>query len=541
MKRKPARREIMQQPTDDKKKGKYRYLAGNIVLFSISNFVSKILVFLLVPFYTNVLTTADYGIADVMQTTLLLLVPALTINMGEAALRFGIDRSDKRKDIFRTGLKFVALASLAVAVCSGIGCLFVRRDIKWYLFLFIFLFMTNCCYEFLVLFFQGCEQVGTVVCGSITSTLVLLVSNIIFLLVVKIGLNGYLLSQMLAFTCASMLMLVMGRRRIPGIVTLRTADGTEKTNASAGECEATDINPAEVENSKPDKEFEREMIAYGLPMIAYSTGSWINNAADRYLVSFIKGVAVNGVYGVAYKIPAILTVFQRIFAQAWQMSATKSYGDDNSKVFFSTMYNMYNTFMVIGCSILILLVKPVAFLLFKKDFYEAWQYVPPLLISVVFGALTGFLGSICLAYKDSKAMGWATGTGALVNIVLNLILIPKYSAMGAAVATGISYFIMYCLAYKKVSKYVKLDIRRLRDLTAYVFLIIESVIMIAGMGSITTAALEYRGYAICAVIVILIICMYVKDLKKIIASLMSYFIKGNVTYESMAEKKNNCR
>ena len=75
----------------NQKTSKYQYLAGNIALFSVSNFVSKILVFLLVPLYTNVLTTYEYGIADILQVTLLLLVPAVTVNMGEAALRFGIE------------------------------------------------------------------------------------------------------------------------------------------------------------------------------------------------------------------------------------------------------------------------------------------------------------------------------------------------------------------------------------------------------------------------------------------------------------------
>ena len=441
-------------------KSNYKYFTGNLALFTISNFVSKILVFLLVPFYTNVLSTADYGIADVMQTTLLLLVPALTVNMGEAALRYGIDRSDKRRDIFKTGLKFVCFACILVAIICGIGCIFVKPPIKWYLFLFIFLFLTNCFYEFLILFFQGCEQTKIVVCGSIFSTVVLITGNILFLLVVKAGLNGYLLSQMLAFSFASVLMIMFGRKAVPEAVGL----GSGKAG----------------DDGRDDKDFEKELVGYGIPMIAYSTGSWINNAADRYLVSFIKGVAVNGVYGVAYKIPAILTVFQRIFAQSWQMSAAKSYGDENSREFFSTMYKGYNTFMVVGCSFLILIVRPVAYFMFRKDFYTAWLYVPPLLISVVFGAMTGFLGSICLAYKDSKAMGWATGIGAALNIVLNLILIPVFSAMGAAVATAVSYFTMYFLAYFKVSKHVKLDTNPVRDYAAYLLLVAEAVIMIAG-------------------------------------------------------------
>lgn len=506
----------------EQKPSKYKYFAGNLALFTISNFVSKILVFLLVPFYTNVLSTADYGIADVMQTTLLLLVPALTINMGEAALRFGIDRSDKRNDILRIGIKYVIRACVFVAVICAAACIFVDTGKRWYLFLFIFLFLTNCLYEFLILFFQGCEKVKIVVCGSVSSTLVLLVSNIIFLLVVKIGLNGYLLSQMLAFMTASVLMLALGRKFMPDVVRLSAENDGSKADADLRYTDKTDPEETKKEikeEAKADtkEEFEKELTSYGIPMIAYSTGSWINNAADRYLVSLIKGVAVNGVYGVAYKIPAILTVFQRIFAQAWQMSATKSYEDDNSKEFFSTMYSMYNTFMVAGCAFLILIVRFLAYLMFKKDFYEAWQYVPPLLISVVFGAMTGFLGSICLAYKDSKAMGFATGIGAAMNILLNIILIPKYSAMGAAVATGISYFLMYFIAYIKVSKHVKLEVKLLRDYAAYILLVAEAVIMICGAGlKIDTL----KEYLITGIICAAVFALYAVEIKRIIQRLL---------------------
>ena len=477
-----------------KETSNYKYFAGNLALFTISNFVSKILVFLLVPFYTNVLSTRDYGIADVMQTTLLLLVPALTINMGEAALRYGIDRSDKRDEIFKVGLKFVGLASLLTAIACGVGCIFTGQPVRWYLFLFIFLFAANCTYEFLILFFQGCERVKIVVCGSVFSTIVLITSNIIFLLFVKAGLNGYLLSQMLAFSLASLLMILLGKKTMPDVVRL-----ARKENQDNG-------------SDEEKREFEKELIGYGVPMIAYSTGSWINNAADRYLVSMIKGVAVNGIYGVAYKIPAILTVFQRIFAQSWQMSATKSYGDENSKEFFSAMYSGYNTFMVTGCSFLILAVRPVALFMFRKDFYSAWQYVPPLLISVIFGALTGFLGSICLAYKDSKAMGWATGIGAVLNVILNLILIPGYGAMGAAIATALSYFTMYFLAYRKVAGYVKLDVKLTRDYVSYILLVAEACVMIAGS---KVSIPDVWVYTACASIFLVIFFLYLSDIKRI--------------------------
>ena len=468
------------------KKSRYQYLAGNIALFSVSNFVSKILVFLLVPLYTNVLTTSEYGIADIMQVTLLLLVPALTLNAGEAALRFGIEHADKRGSILAIGLSRIVRADAVTVGLCIVMFAFVPDNIRWYILLFAVLFIANSLYEYLVLYFQGCELVPIVVAGSVLSTVIMIVSNIVFLLVVKIGLNGYLYSQILAYALASVVMLLLGR--------------------SAGV----------VKNLEKDTALESQMLAYSAPLIAYSTGSWVNNAADRYIVLAMCGTAVNGVYGVAYKIPAILMVFQRIFAQAWQMSATKSYKDEKSAQFFTEMYRMYNSFMVIGCAFLILLVNPIAAFMFRKEFYEAWVFVPPLLISVIFGALTGFLGSICLAHKDSVSMGVATSIGAVANVAMNLALIPYFGAMGAAVATAVSYAIMWALAYRFVRKHVLLENSLLTDVLSYLILAAISVAMIG--------AIPYR-YVISAVLTAILMLLYHDDIR-VIATRFSAIIKN---------------
>ena len=463
-------------------KSKYRYLADNIALFTVSNFVSKILVFFLVPLYTNVLSTYEYGIADVMQVTLLLLVPALTFNMGEAALRFGIENVDKRGSILRIGLSYVLRADALVTGLSMIAFAFVSEQTKWYIFLFVILFAANSLFEYLILYFQGCEAVPVVVIGSVSSTVFMIASNIVFLLVVKIGLNGYIYSQILAYAAASVIMLLIGK------------------------------SAKIIRDVKYDDEMKAQMLEYGTPLIAYSTGSWINNAADRYIVLALCGASVNGVYGVAYKIPAILMVFQRIFAQAWQMSATKSYKDERSDEFFTDMYRTYNCFMVIGCAVLILLVNPIAAFMFKKEFYEAWMYVPPLLISVIFGALTGFLGSICLAHKDSRSMGVATSMGAVANVALNFALIPYFGAMGAAVATAVSYAIMCALAYRFVKKYVTIDNNPMVDILAYLILVAICIAMIAKVSG---------RYVICSVLTVVLVLLYLPDVRNVVKKLGS--------------------
>ena len=112
------------------KKNRYKNLFGNMALFTLGNFVSKVLVMLLVPLYTNVLTTAEYGRADVMQTTLLLLVPLLTMNAGEAALRFGLERTSERGSILRTMLRTIAAADIVVVALCGAGYFFLRLALK---------------------------------------------------------------------------------------------------------------------------------------------------------------------------------------------------------------------------------------------------------------------------------------------------------------------------------------------------------------------------------------------------------------------------
>ena len=459
------------------KKTKASYLFHNMALFTVSNFVSKILVFFLVPFYTDVLTESEYGIADVMQATLLLLVPLLSMNAGEAALRFALEETDKRGSILKAGLRAVgASAGIVFVICAVCLLMPFDHDLKLYIALFGILFACDAVYEFMLLYCQGSEKVQVMITGSVSCTVIVILSNLFFLLVLKTGLYGYLVSQMISFAGAALLMFFL--------------------SGSVRELR-------EVE----DAGLTVQMRKYGRSMLLYSTSSWVNNAIDRYYILFMLGSDQNGLYGVAYKIPAILQVFQRIFAQSFQMSATKSYKDEDSAGFFSNLYSLYNAVMVIGCAGILLFLKPIAMFMFNKGFFEAWTLVPPLLISVIFGALNGYLGSICLAYKDGKSMGFATGIGALVNIVLNYFGIIMLGTLGAAIATLISYFVMFAIAFYKTGKHVRLTVNIMRDAGAYMLLIAESII----------TAGEVRGFYIYdAGILVMLIVLYRDEFMQVV-------------------------
>ncbi|MCR5651530.1 MAG: polysaccharide biosynthesis C-terminal domain-containing protein [Lachnospiraceae bacterium] len=466
----------------DNKKTRTGYLLSNMALFTVSNFVSKLLVFFLVPFYTNVLTTSEYGTADVFASALLLAVPLLSVNAGEAALRFGIENEKERGGILRSGLRRV-LISAGVVFALGAAALFlpVRADLRVFAALFAMIYLCDALYEFMLLYCQGCENVKVMITGSVSCTAIIIASNMVFLLVLHLGLYGYLFSQMAAYITSAVLMFFL-------------------------------IGGPKLLKQPENKELQKEMFSYGRGMLLYSTSSWINNALDRFYILLMLGTSSNGIYGAAYKIPAILMVFQRIFAQSFQMSATKSYKEKDSVKFFSKLYILYNAVMTSGCAVILLFLAPLSAFMFRKGFSIAYYYVPFLLISVIFGALNGFLGSVCLAYKDPKSMGEATAAGAALNMILNYVLITFFGLIGAAAATLASYFCMFAIAFVKTRRHVRLEINIIRDFGVYILLLAE--------GILSMRRIPYY-YIYNLIIALIIVIIYLKQIRENVINLLA--------------------
>lgn len=256
-----------------------------------------------------------------------------------------------------------------------------------------------------------------------------------------------------------------------------------------------------------DKKLEKNMKKYSIPMAFSTIAWWVTNVSDRYIVTWICGVAVNGIYSVAYKIPSLLNVFQSIFNQAWMLSAVQEYNKDKNK-FYSKVYVIYNMGMVIVCSGLILLDKVLATILFSKDFYVAWRYAPFLMISIVFGAMAGLLEGIFSATRRTDISAKTTVLGALINLVLNIELVSFWGAIGAAVATMIAYIVVLMTRLIYVKQFVNLKITLKKDIICYILLLGQAVVWIMNMHQILSYVLEI----VFTVVVILLYKNEIEDL-----------------------------
>lgn len=450
---------------------KYRYLVKNTSILTISNFSSKILVFLLVPLYTSVLSTSEYGTYDLIATTLQLLTPFLALNIYEGVMRFMMDDSAEKKDVASIGLKYVLIGILlfGIIICVNKALYLWPALADYSLYVFSY-FSFGLFYQYVNQFAKGLEKVTDMGIAGVLGTLATVILNILLLLGLHMGLPGFYIAY-------------IAGQGIPAVyLSLR-------------------IKVWRYIIARPDKKTEHDMIWYSLPLIMNSLGWWANNVSDRYVVTFICGVAVNGIYSVAYKIPTILNTLQQIFVQAWQISAIKEYSNDDSRSFYGKALDYMNVIMCICCMGLILLTKPIAHILYAKDFYAAWRHVPFLLVSGVFNSASGILGPILTANKNSKAMGSSALYGALINIVLNIVLVLAMGAQGAAIATAVSSFFIYFFRKISVGKDITY-LNRKQMIISWLLICIQAAL-----------AIYTSLYIVQAFIIILLMIMYRNEIK----------------------------
>lgn len=463
---------------------KHKYLAKNVGLFSISSFIPKILSFVLIPIYTNCLTTAEYGVSDLLSTTVSLLIPFFTLDIQDAVMRFALDKKYGKSDVFTTAFRIILIGTGLVSLGAFIASTLKIPGLKdGYLIFLILMYFTTALSNSLVMFCRGIDKVNVLVVGGILQSVVMLSTNILFLVVFKWGLTGYLLANTLGSLVAVFWYFIGAKLH------------------------------RYITKSVP-KNVLKDMVQFSFPLIFSVTAWWINNASDRYILTWMSGVAVSGLYAVSYKIPNILSIFQNIFFQAWSISAIKEFDKNDTDRFISNMYNMMNFGMVFFCSGVMFLNLPISKILYTNEFFEAYKFVPPLLIGVVFNAMALFIGSIFTAVKDTKTLSVSTITGAVINTICNFVFIYYWSVYGAALATMLGYAAVLIMRHIILRKHIKLHLKWWRDFSVYALLLIQMVV---------SFYMEQFSF-VQMIFPLLIVGFYLKEVKQIFLKIKSVLL-----------------
>lgn len=407
------------------KESRKKYLFKNTILFSIGNFGSRIITFFLVPLYTNVLTVSQYGTVDLITVLATVIAPIITLNISEAVMRFLMDKNDNKSEILNISIiiSFVAfiLSLLLIPVFKFFS---VTSEYSLLLSLYLFSFSIS---TILMCYIRGMEKLMYYSIISIIQTLIIALLNIVFLMKFKLGISGYILAYSIAYIVSSILCIILGKIF------------------------------REFKTLKVNKGLLVEMTKYSLLLIPNALMWWIMNSLDRVMITSMISIDANGIYAVSYKIPTILMTLTSIFNQAWMYSAVKEKDSDDKDEYTNNVLKNLSIIIITTAAFLTIILKPLMSVYVGNTFFEAWKYVPPLLLGTVFLTMATFLSNEYTVNKDSAGFLKSSTIGAVVNLILNFLLINLFGILGAAVATCVGYLTVLIFRIFDTKKYVKIN------------------------------------------------------------------------------------
>lgn len=403
---------------------KYKKLAFNTVVFAIGSFGSKILVILLTRLYTRYLNPADTGVKELIEPTALFLQPIFTFALQEYLIRFGLDKKYDKRQVFTTSgvMTFfgMLLMGFIVPILQNIPFL---DFIKGYTLLLIIYVAASSFRMLCQQFVRSLDMVKLFSLDGILATLTLFIFNIIFIAAFHWGVKGFMAAVILSDTLSALfLFTVAGLRKYTGIRYF-------------------------------SKKLCVKMMRFAAPMIPTIVMWTITSLSDRMFIRQMHsdrvqlGESAVGIYGIANRIPNLISMVSTIFFQAWNMSAITENDSKDRSEFYEKVYSTYEAMLFIASAGLILLIKPVTSLLVVSSTYseyaQVYIYTPILVAAVLFMSLNQFLGSIYSATKHTKNSFWTSLSACSVNLVLNYFLIPEWGIQGAAAATFLSYYVCF--------------------------------------------------------------------------------------------------
>ena len=419
-------------------------LIKNTLIISIGKFSTQLVSFLLLPLYTSLLTTSEYGAYDLLNTISIFLIPCVTLLMEEGMFRFLIDAKND-KDISEimsaTGLYYLVSFIVWSILILIVGALIIYPYTIW----LIFYILASLLSSLAGASSRGMSKFKIYSLFCFLSSFATILLNIIFILGFKMGLSSLFLSYIIGNSIVSIWLLI--------------------------KIKFTKYLRFEYMNRKKLK----EMVKYSLPLVPNSISWNAISLTNRLLITNVLGESINGIYSIGNRFPTIINTCYSYFNLSWKESASKVLNDKDKDEFYNSVYINLKHFLIC-VSILIIAVLPFVFnLLVKNNYRDAYFYIPIMIIAVYFSNLSNFCSGIFSAYKDTKILAKTTIVATIINLVISFLLIKKIGLYATVLATLVSYFVIYIYRNYRLRKYLILRKDKYVPLSMLVLLIVTAL------------------------------------------------------------------
>ena len=477
-------------------------LFSDTLIYGVSHVFTRFVGYLLVPFYTGVFDTDEYGIVSLIYVMMAFLNVIFTYGMESTYFRYAKDR-DKAKDIFKTIQ--VSLAGTTICLLTIVWLLnpFLNPIIGlaepfplFTLMLGILAFDTLSAIPFAELRLAQKPYHFAII--KMVNVFINIGLNFYLVLKVNLSIEAVLISNVLASIVTAF---------IVWIITFDMMKG------------------------KWDGDFLKKAIRFGLPFVPAGLGYVINEMIDRFFlkkmdsetITNLYGLAPNGgmysgedivgIYAAGYKLAVVMLLFVTVFRYAWQPFFMRKSDQEDAPQLFSDTFRYFNLgaaaiFIIFSLFISDIVQIKIPFTdatLIGRNYWLGLSVVSPLLMAYWFqGWYINFSAGIFIGEK-TKVLAYITLVGSAITVTGNLLFVPVYGMMASAYTTLVSYAVMSLIIYYHSKKAFDVPykiwqgviILLIADLTTYLQPYLKNAIE---SGIISSVILSIVGISVIAVL-----------------------------------------
>lgn len=408
--------------------GKGRQLLSQTVIYGIGIMLNRSVSFVLLPVYTKYFTPQELGMFTLVQSVSIFLGFVYALGLETAFMKKFIDAgndSDKKK-IYSSAIFFLLLSS---AVFSAILCYsapgishflrFENQDAGTFLIRVMSAVMiADTVYRIPMLLFRARLQSTTYSLLNLLSFLINISLNLIFIAALGMGVEAIFYSYVISAGVVFAVSLILTRDLVTPVIDLT------KT---------------------------KELLAYGFKFIFIGVFILVIEISDRFFLQFYFGEAEVGIYSAGYRLASVMGLVISAFRFAWTPFFLNLNAESASKEVITVVTN---NFFYIGCAMFLTfslftgLIAPekifgISFI--DERYIQGISVVPVLMAAYFFSGLYSAFNAAPFFTDNTRSLLYISGAGVILNLVLNVLLIPEFEMRGAAWATLITYLFMFAV------------------------------------------------------------------------------------------------
>jgi O-antigen/teichoic acid export membrane protein len=392
-----------------------------------SSLISKAVPFILLPFLTNSLTKYEFGLLSLFLVVNTFFIALIGMGMHVNVTKYFHSTSNKIMAVINGNLIVVLIVTSSISLIV----IFVASKLTdelfsvpvTYLYVLPFLSVFNVINNIFLAVLRNQQKVFLYATYELISAVIVLFGTITLLLNTDLGWRSQIVSMLLA----GLVMSILGMYYLINNNLLRI---------------------------KPIRIIQQKILHISLPLIPHAVGGIIISLSDRIFIERMIGVEEVGIYSIGYSFGALLSLFTDAFVKAWNPWFFKVLSAPDSitkwKVVKYTYQYIVGVFVLGGVlSFLSIIIMP---LIIQEEFIGANEYVLWVALGYAFHGIYKIFFPYLVLINRTTYLAFSTTLSALINLLLNYLLILKYGAVGAAYATiaafALSALLVFIYQYK---------------------------------------------------------------------------------------------